>query len=370
MNLLYVTTTTDLGGAEKALLSLVRAMAKENTVKVVSLKPAGVLAPLLEKAGAQVVSLNMKRWGVGLLPALRKEIRAFKPAFIHAILFRGMELTRLACWKDTIPLVTTPHFDLSKKPFLLRLLDRFLRRRDTYTVAESESTQNYLLSAQKYPKEKIRLILNSPEEGKFFRDPQRRAQMRMENGYLAEQIIFLNVARLEKVKNPIFLLKSFLTVYQQNPNVRLILVGQGALKSAVQAFITENKLQNAVKLAGEKQNINDWLNLADVFVLPSEEESLPLSLLEALKAGKPCIVTQVGDMPVWVEPGQNGFVVPSGNEKELSKALLKISLEPALRREMGENSLKKAAGIKDSILEYQKLYHQILEESFHVKTLK
>ncbi|MBO4675726.1 MAG: glycosyltransferase family 4 protein, partial [Elusimicrobiaceae bacterium] len=233
----------------------------------------------------------------------------------------------------------------------------------------SESTKRYLLAAQKYPASQVRLINNAPEQGKFFPDGQARQQMRQTYHYTEDQTVFLSVARLEAVKNPLLLLRAFLTVFQKNDTARLVLVGHGSLKKDLNDFIVKNKLQNAVFLAGEQHHVNDWLNMADAFVLPSEEESLPLSLLEALQAGKPCIVSNAGDMPRWVTDEETGFVVQRGDEKALSDAILRLAEQKNLREQMSEKTLKKSEEIKNMTAEYQHLYQQILEGSFHVKTL-
>lgn len=368
MKILYITTTTDLGGAENALLGLVRAVAKENQVKVISIKPLGSLASLFQQTGAYVSSCR-GAGGPGTVRALRREIENFAPNIVHAILFRGMECARLACRDNFFPLITTPHFDFSKKNFLFRRLDKILRRRDTYTIAESDSTYRYLLAEQGYPKEKLRCIFNTPEREKFFPDASLRCQMRTQQGYTAEQTVFLSVARLEKVKNPSLLLQAFESVYRREKSARLIWVGEGSQRKKLEKLIIKKNLQQVVSLAGTQNNINDWLNMADVFVLPSKEESLPLSLLEALQAGKPCIVSTAGDMPLWVNQGENGFVVKTGNRTELSHAMEQLAVQKDLREKMSEKSLKKSKEIKDMVVEYQRLYQQVLEESFHVKTL-
>lgn len=368
MKILYVTTTTDLGGAEKALLDLVRTLAKDHQVKVVSLKPLGSLSPLFRETGAQVSSCS-KGGVVGTVRALTKEIEEFQPDIVHGILFRGMEYARLACRNNVFPLLTTPHFDFSKKNFLFRRLDKILRRRDTYTVAESDSTYRYFLAEQGYPKEKLRCIFNAPQAGKFFPDESARNRMRTKLGYIDNQTVFLSVSRLEKVKNPLLLLQSFSVIYRREESVRLVLVGGGSQKKKLEQFIAENKLQKAISLVGEQENINDWLNMADVFVLPSKEESLPLSLLEALQAGKPCIVSNVGDMPLWVRHGENGFVAKAGDKTLLACLMAELAANVDLRKKMGEISLKKSKEINNMTLEYKHLYQQVLEESFHVKTL-
>jgi glycosyltransferase involved in cell wall biosynthesis len=335
---------------------------------VVSLKPLGSLSPLFKEAGAQVSSCS-EGGRTGTVQALEKEIESFQPYIVHGILFRGMEYARLACRNNIFPLITTPHFDFSKKNFLFRRLDKILRRRDTYTVAESDSTYRYFLAEQGYPKEKLRCIFNAPEAGKFFPDASARRQMRTRFGYTDNQTVFLSVSLLEKVKNPLLLIRAFSEVFRRDESVRLVLVGEGSQKEKLAQFIAEHQLQKAVSIAGKQENVNDWLNMADVFVLPSKEESLPLALLEALQVGKPCLVSDVGDMPLWVRHGTNGFVAKEGDETLLSCLMAELAANVDLRKKMGENSLKKSREISNMILEYKHLYQQVLEESFHVKTL-
>ena len=125
--------------------------------------------------------------------------------------------------------------------------------------------------------------------------------------YTTQNCVFLSVARLVQEKNPTLLLDAFYEIWKKHPSAKLVYVGEGYEREKLENFIKEHNLQGAVLLAGEQQNINDWLNMADVFVLPSIEESLPIALLEALQVGKPCIASTVGDIPFWVKTGENGY---------------------------------------------------------------
>ena len=372
MKILYVITSTDVGGAEKALLGLVRALIKNQQaqVKVISLKPLGKIGSQLKEAGALVVSYNMRGIGLGVVERLRKEIESFQPDIVHAMLFRAIEYTRLACKKSSCKLLTTMHFDLSKKNLFLRKIDSFLKHKDFISFAESKNTFNFLVQKQHYPKGQVFLIQNSPEKHLFFNDFSIRKTMRSRFNYTEQNCIFLSVARLVQEKNPGLLLDAFYQVWQKNPSARLIYVGEGYEREKLENFIKDKNLQEAVFLAGEQQNINDWLNMADIFVLPSIEESLPIALLEAIQAGKPCIASKVGDIPLWVKTGENGYLIPPHQKEDLVKALSFCIENTELREKMQKESLKKAEKIKDSIEEYRRLYKKIMEESFHVKTLK
>ena len=343
------------------LADLVSAIVPMNQVRVICLKPLGEISALLQKAGAEVLSLADGHAMGGKIHQLSVIIREWKPDIVHAMLLRAILYTRIACAGRNVKLITTPHFDLSKRLFIFQLLDRLLKGIDTYTVAESSSTAKYLIEHQGYRKEKVLLFPNSVDNKTFFKDASIREQMRQKYGFHVKTVVFLCVARLSYVKDPMTLLKAFRNVYRSNPEVRLVYVGDGEERENLEFFINQTGLKEVVLLAGVQSNINDWLNMADVFVLPSIEESLPLSLLEALKVGLPCMVSKVGDMPLWVRHGENGFVFSAQDITLLSCLLETIAKDSKKREQMSKNSLKIAKRINPSSPQYQQLYQQIIQ---------
>ncbi|MBR2081842.1 MAG: glycosyltransferase [Elusimicrobiaceae bacterium] len=362
MKILYVITSSDVGGAERALTNLVRFLPKYYQIKVVCLKPLGEQGKILRELGADITSLNMQGAGLGIVSKLVHEIESFKPDIVHAMLFRAIEFTRLACAGRNINLITTPHFDLSKKPLWMRWLDRSLKSIDTISTAESVSTYNYLVDIQGYPNKKTLLIGNSVEKSLFFKDNYLKSHMREKYHFAKDDVIFISVARLAAVKNPLFAAKVFLKILSTCPKAKFVFVGEGMERTVLEKFIQENKLEKQIILAGEQKNINEWLNLADVFVLVSKEESLPLALLEARQIGLPCIVSNVGDMPKLVEHGKNGFVGRPKDEILMSCFFAELYENKQLRQQMGEKSLCMAGQVKDSSQQYQQLYQQILNQ--------
>ena len=358
MKILYVITSTDVGGAENALVSLVKALSPLHTLRIVSLKPLGELAKQLPQNS--VVSLEMTGAGLGCVSKLKREIESFKPDIVHAMLFRAIEFSRLACAGQNLKLITTPHFDLSQKPLWMRWLDRSLKSIDTLSTAESVSTYNYLLDHQHYAKQKTVLIANSVKKSLFFKDNSIRERMRAENGFSEQDVIFMSVARLAAVKNPLTTLRAFEKILLTCPHAKLVFVGEGGERKKLEAFITEKGLKNNVFLVGFQQNINDWLNMADVFVLLSKEESLPLALLEAKQVGLPCLVSRVGDMPAQIKHGEMGFVCNPQDEVVISCLLTELYEGKKLRQKMGENNLNSMAQAPDCSQQYQQLYQQIM----------
>ncbi len=369
MKILYVITSTDIGGAEKALADLAIETSKAHQVKILCLKKLGSVSEELKQQGIEVISLGMKWYSQrNITKKIAEVIENFQPDLVHAMLYRAIEYTRIAIAGKGIKLLTTPHFDLSKKNVFLRYTDRMLKDLDTLTVAESFSTAKYLVEKQRYDKNKVFLLPNGVDKHLFFQDKSIRMDMRKKNGYSSDNVIFISVARLEPVKDPLTLLQSFRNVYRLCPQARLVYVGEGKERNKIEEYIKQSNLQEAVLLVGRQKNISDWLNMADIFMLTSVEESLPLSLLEALHVGLPCIVTNVGDMPLWVENGKNGFVCKKRDITLFSCFMNELVLDSAKRRKMSEYSLKLSQRIVNNSQQYQQIYQQLFENSFHVKT--
>ncbi len=364
MKILYVITTTDVGGAEQALVSLVRHVTQHHTVRVVCLKPLGPLADVMRSSGAEVISLEMTGAGLGMVSKLVREIETFHPDLVHAMLLRGMEFARLACAGRGVKLITTAHFDWAQQAGWLRCLDRMLKSLDTLSCAESASTYQFLLEKQHYPLAKTILVKNTVKKSLFFKDNFLKSRMREEKKILMSQVVFICVARLVKIKNPQGLLRAFSKIVPHCPDAKLVFVGEGTERKKLEKFIQENNLTEKVLLAGEQKNINDWLNMADVFVLPSAQESLPLALLEAQQAGLPCVVSNVGDMPRQVEHGKNGFVFNYKDETLLSCLLTELYENADIRQKMAENVIQRVEKQTDSNRQYETIYKQVINNKF------
>ena len=369
MKILYVISSTETGGAEKALCQLAVSMQKNgHAVRILCLKPLGVVAEDLQKEGIHVASLSNSKLPGKTIKKIKREILSFKPDVVHAMLFRAMMYTRMACAGLSVKLITTPHFNLAQKSIFHRWTDFLLKGVDTLTIAESHTTARYLINHQHYRKDKVFLLPNSVDKTRFYRDENIRNSMREKQQFSRENFVFLCVARLDPLKDPLALLQAFRNIHKTCLDCKLVYVGEGAERAKMEKYIRLNNMGGNVWLAGEIEDINNYLNMADAFVLPSREESLPLALLEALCVGLPCLVSNAGDMPLWVEHGKNGYVCPAGDITLLSCFMKELSSNRDLREKMGQESLKKAATLGETFQQYRQIYQQIVSNSFHVKT--
>ena len=198
------------------------------------------------------------------------------------------------------------------------------------------------------------------------------------NGAIPEEFIpqirdpnklnILFMGRLGARKGTFDLLYAFSQIHRKMPRAQLILGGDGEIEKA-RSFIKEHSLEHKVEVKGwlSGQDKIDAFRNAHIYVLPSYNEGLPGSILEAMAAGLPIISTPVGGVPEAVYDGVNGFLVEPGDTDLLSNAMLKLCNDTALRESMGTESLRLASNkfyMKKIISDLLHIYDQ------HIVTAK
>jgi colanic acid/amylovoran biosynthesis glycosyltransferase len=146
------------------------------------------------------------------------------------------------------------------------------------------------------------------------------------------------VGRLSEQKGQMALLEAAHRLAQLGVPFQLTLVGDGPLRSPLEAKIKAYQLQDQVKITGvaTASQVQEYLNNARAFVLPSFGEGLPVAIMEALAMGRPVVTTYIAGIPELVQPGVNGWLVPAGSVEDLTDALKEaIALSPAELDQMG-----------------------------------
>lgn len=163
-----------------------------------------------------------------------------------------------------------------------------------------------------------------------------RTEVRKEAGIEADDIFLLAVGRLVHSKAHELLIAAMPAVLKKIPNVKVGICGDGVLRSKLEEQIHSLGLSDSVKLLGQSDYVTKFLASADVFVMPSLWEGLPIALLEAMSAGLPVIATKVEGIEEVVMEGEHGILVPVGDVKALTEAILHLLIDPQLRRKMSD----------------------------------
>lgn len=176
--------------------------------------------------------------------------------------------------------------------------------------------------------------------------PHRRDELRKALGASQDIVVVIATGRLSDQKDPLGLLWSFLKLHQLRPETRLWLVGSGPLRSEVEMLCAHLRLGEAVRILGERDDVGDLLEAADIFVLASAWEGLPLGLLEAMARGRPVVATEVGDVPRVLAAG-GGILVPVRQPEALARALAGLAADADWRRRLGEEATRSATPFTD-----------------------
>ena len=170
-----------------------------------------------------------------------------------------------------------------------------------------------------------------------------RLSTRQEIGLAEGDVLLLSVGRLVYQKGHEFLVSAMGLVSRACPPAKVAICGEGLLRSQLEAQISVLGLADSVKLLGNRNDIERFLESADIFVLPSRWEGLPVALLEAMGMGLPVVATAVEGVEEVVQDHVQGLLVPPEEVEALASALVKLATQPETRRKMGEAARKRIA---------------------------
>ncbi|GMQ60449.1 glycosyltransferase family 4 protein [Vallitalea sediminicola] len=198
----------------------------------------------------------------------------------------------------------------------------------------------------------------------IFPNPIANEFVQKEKVFINKEICnFVTVGRLEKQKNYFMLLRAFSQVSKDNEKINLKIYGEGSLFNQLNDYIDELNLKQKVLLCGRTNNIVEVLQESDLFILSSDAEGMPNSLMEAMAVGLPCISTNCPTGPAdLIEDGINGALIPVGNQDALVDSMFKMinniddsinmgrsARETILSRYTAEASVKEIMGFIESI---------------------
>lgn len=152
----------------------------------------------------------------------------------------------------------------------------------------------------------------------------------------------VSVGRLDKNKNHEMMIRAFAELAQKYPEHRLVIYGEGELRAYLENLVKELGLEKRISLPGVIPDVADRIQKAEVFLLTSYSEGVSNALIEALALGLPVIATDVpsGGTQELIRDGENGIVIPAGDQKALEKALDRILSDPEYAQELGRNAAR------------------------------
>jgi len=359
--LLYIVTQSDLGGAQSNVLDLIRGFQQEYDVHLAT----GNEGPLTESVAVTDISVH-------LLPNLVRPInllydflvikkcvsliQKIKPDIIHAHSSKAGLIARIAGSICKVPVVFTAHgwgFSLGNPP-IRRWIALFSEKlaaplaRKIICVSESDrqlalslgvGSQNSLVTVR-CGIGNIAVSLASPA-----RNPAR----------------LIMVARFNEQKDQATLLKAIAQL--NDHSIHLDLVGSGLSWESCKDLAKSLAIEDQVSFLGDRRDVPNLLAQSQIFILSTHYEGLPISILEAMRAGLPVIATSVNGIPEEIEHGKTGFLVAREDVLSTANALSTLIQSPDLRQKMSEAGRQKFLQeftIERMLNEVKAVYEQVL----------
>ena len=376
--ILQIITRLEKGGAPQALIDTIRRIPPDafhiDLCAGQTDDPDLDIAKAVVQSGQPLISL----------PALRRNphpvrdlialwrligiIRAGRYHIVHTHTSKAGFLGRIAAWLCGVPVVIhSPHgtiLDGYFSPvrtrfyaFLERLTAPLSHRIICLTAREIDQ----YLCAHIGKRRQYTYIYNGIDLQSF--TPVQREETRRAFQIPDRAIACITIGRLVPVKGQADLLRAFQIVLKTHPDLYLLIVGEGELRTELESLSQALGMADRVIFTGWRTDIPALLSAADIFVLPSHNEGLGLVLIEAMACRLPAIATDVGGVPDVVIHGQTGLLVPVKAPEALAEAIAHLSSRPDLRHKMGQAGYRRALdhfSIQTTARKTETLYRELL----------
>jgi len=269
----------------------------------------------------------------------------------------------IRCFNPNVKLIATNHnwIGKSKKEKMYQYIDRITLRFFHALVAVSDSVKKDMIN-RGLNSAKIRTIANGVDvNDPAFSTPS--IYIRKKIGLSPDETVIGNIARLSKEKAHIDLLKAFSHISHQNPNLRLVIVGDGPEQSNILRCAVDFEINDRLLMLGHRADARQLYAGFDIFVLSSRIEGMPMVLLEAMAAGVPVIAPKVGGIPAVISHEENGLLFESGDINGLTKQINKLIRHSSLRQsivERARETVDRQFSSTHMTREYEKLYRQVI----------
>ncbi|MGO8688844.1 MAG: glycosyltransferase family 4 protein [Thermoguttaceae bacterium] len=330
MNIMEIVSGTRVNGAILHCLLLSRELARRGHAVTLVCLPGAWIGGQAAGNGIDVVRSDLHRWPTDELRRIAQLVRQRRIDVIHTHISRAHFFGILLRWFSGAPSVATAHSRHIQLHWMFN--DR--------VIAVSEATRRYQRMHNFVRAGRIETIHNFIDYGRLAAvPPEARQRVRRSLGIGAEAPLLGIVGNVIPRKGLLYLVRALPEILAAAPTARLLVVGgedRGGYAGRVRAAAQQCGASAAIIWTGHRSDIDELLAALDLYVLPSLEESLPLSVLEAMAAGLPVVAAAVGGIPECVVAGETGLLVPPAQSAPLAQAIVELLGNPERRRRFGE----------------------------------
>lgn len=337
MKIVQVMPDFGMAGAETMVENLSCGLAAEGCdVLVISFFDLHTaITERIENRGIKIKYLGKKRgFDPSIISKMRKIIKAYQPDVIHTHRY-VLPYAFLASMGFKAKRVHTVHNVAQKEQTKVgkninRVLFRYF---NVVPVALSKEIQRTIQEVYGLPDNRIPVVFNGIDLSRCI----------VKESYARKDTFtVLHIGRFMDVKNHELLLRSFARFKGQHSDARLQLLGDGELKENMMQLAGQLNITDAVEFAGLQSNVYPWLHNADVFILPSKFEGMPMTLIEAMGTGLPIIASNVGGIPDMLSSQKEALLIEPKEEK-IIEALEMVYSDAKKREYWGRNALQRSS---------------------------
>jgi len=359
-----------IGGGESHLLTLVEYLDKSRFEPMVLSFTEGPMIDRLQEmgVGTDVIytekPFDLTKWG-----RVKELLKEKKVDLIHAHGTRAASNVLWAARSLGIPVIYTIH-GWSFHPDQRTLLRKMRIAGESYITTRTAMNISVSKANQVLGKQNIRgfesvLVSNGIDQRKF--SPARVSKdVRVELGISRETLLVLFIARFTKQKQPLAMIEAFKEARESVPGMHLLMVGDGELKAEAVQLSADLGLDDHITFQAFRQDVPDVLAAADIFVLPSLWEGLPIGLLEAMAMGKAIIASDVDGTGEVVKDGENGVLIQTGRlVPALTEALVNLGQDREMQKNLQDRAIETISGrynVTKMTREIETIYNTVLNK--------
>lgn len=333
MKILQVIPYFCFGGAETMCENLTYSLKKQgHEVTVVSLYAERTpISQRMEASGVEILYLDKKLGlDVSMVPKLAAIMRQRKPDAVHThldVIKYAVAASKLAGVKHCVHTVHNVA-DKEAEGRIQKIINTIYFKLGWSTpVALSPEVQSSIVSFYGLTKKQVPVIYNGIDLSKC----------KPKESYQTDHITLLHIGRFNEQKNHEGLLKAFQKIRQAHPDCSLNLLGDGELREDMERFAKELGIAENVRFLGSQSNVHPYLREADIFLLPSKYEGMPMTIIEAMGTGLPIVASAVGGVPDMITNEESGLLVPCDADA-VSEAVLRLMADEPLRETLGRKA--------------------------------
>lgn len=318
-------------GATRYFLTVLPRLSRRGTdLSVAFLRGEHPASGRLREQGIEPVFFDRAKWNPLSVLDVYKLVKRGKVHVIHAAGMKGVLTARIAGRLAGVPVIEHLH-DCEPVPHALRRPLRWTHKWAALTLAVSKDVAEHAVIALKIDPSRTEVLRNGLVLDEICDTPESAGpDFRKQYGIQPEAKVIGVIGRLAQVKGHDTLLRAMPAVLAKEPTARLLIVGDGPERPALNKRLHELGLIGHTTFTGQINDVFAALRAIDVVAMPSLREGLPYSLLEAMAMDKPIVASAVGGLAETIRHCENGVLFRAGDAQALAKALLSVLGEPLL----------------------------------------